>query len=192
MKQLDGIIKRWWVAVLFGVLAIAISIYMLFNPLETYITFSYLFAAYFIVFGAYKAITVWTDRENIPGWGWSFTLALITLILGLVLLIPGMAPGTFLYYIAFGVMFMGINTCSTSFVLKEAGDSHWGWTLAFGILTILFSVLMIMAPLFSVGLISYFFAFMFLFYGIHLCYLGYRLSVLKGIFKREQKAHQAH
>lgn len=189
MEQLEGAIKRWWVALIFGILAIGLGVWMLFNPVDTYVTLSYIFAIYFIVYGAIKAYTVFTEREQIPAWGWSFALAIITLILGILLLFPGMATGTFVYYVAFSIMFMGINTCATSFALKDVGDNHWGWTLAFGILTIVFSVLMLIAPLFAIGFISYFFAFAFIFEGIQLCYLAYRLSVLNGQLKREQPQH---
>lgn len=184
MEQLDGIIKRWWVALIFGIVAIILGIYILFNPIESYLTLSYVFALYFIVFGIYKAITVFREREKIPAWGWSFGLAIISIILGVILLLPGMAPGTFLYYVGFSVLFMGINSCSTSFALKDAGDKHWGWTLAFGIISIILSIIMVISPLFAIGFITYYFAFMFIFYGIHLCYLSYRLSVLNSKIKK--------
>ena len=33
MNQLNTVIKRWWVALIFGILAIALGIYIFFNPL---------------------------------------------------------------------------------------------------------------------------------------------------------------
>lgn len=188
MTQLTGIIKRWWVALIFGILAICLGIFMVFNPVEAYVAMSYAFAGYFIAYGAYKAVMTFMERDTIPAWGWSFALGLLTLILGLMLLIPGMATGTFVYYVSFSVLFMGINSCSISFALKEEGDKHWGWTLAVGILTIVLSVFMMVMPAISIDLISFWFGVMFVALGIHLCYLAYRLSVIHSQNKR--RAHQ--
>lgn len=190
MTNLTQISKRWWVALLFGIVALGLGIYMLFNPLETYVVLSYAFAIYFIAYGIYKSVMTYKEREMIPAWGWSFALGIVTTILGLLLLLPGMATGTFVYYIAFSVLFMGINTSATSFALKDAGDKGWGWTLAFGIISILLSIVMLVAPVFSVGFISYFAGFSFIFLGIQLCMLAYRLSVINSQVKKEEAALQ--
>lgn len=189
--QLDGIIKRWWVALVFGILAIGLGVFMLFNPLETYVALSYAFAVYFIAYGIYKAYMTYKERDMIPAWGWSFALALFTLLLGLILLIPGMATGTFVYYVSFGVLFMGVNTCATSFALKDAGDKYWGWSLAIGIITILLAFFMIMAPVISIGIIAFWFGILFIVLGVQCCFLAYRLSVLKSEEKKAQKAAHA-
>lgn len=186
MTQLNGIIKRWWVALIFGVAAIGLGIFMFLNPVSTYVVLSYLFAGYFIAYGLYKSIMTFMERKEIPAWGWSFTLGVLTLILGLMLLIPGMATGTFVYYVAFSVMFMGINSCAVSFQLKEVGDGHWGWTLILGILTILLAIGMLVMPGISVGFISAWFGVMFVMLGINLCMLAYRLSVINSQLKKAE------
>lgn len=188
MTQLTGMIKRWWVALIFGVVAILLGIYMLFNPIETYIALSYIFALYFIVYGIYKIYVTYKEREEIPAWGWSLALGIITTILGLLLLLPGMATSTFVYYVAFAVLFMGINTSISAFALKDMGDSYWGWSLGFGILTAILAVLMMFMPVLSAGLISYWFGALFIVLGIQLCIVAYRLSVLKGQMKRDKEA----
>ena len=186
-NELQGVIKRWWVALIFGILAIGLGILMFFTPVRSYIALSYVFAIYFIAYGLYKSIMVFKERDEIPAWGWSFALGIITFILGLILLIPGMAEGTFVYYVIFSVMFMGINSCSLSFTLKDLGDKSWGWTLAFGILTIILSFIMLFTPVFSMGVITYWFAALFIMLGIELCILAYRLSVAKSVLEKSGK-----
>lgn len=179
MKQIDYVAKRWYVALIFGIVALGLGIFMLFNPVTTYVALSYAFAIYFIAYGVYKAVMTYKEREVTPAWGWSFALGIITAILGVLLLFPGMATGTFVYYVGFSVLFMGINTIAVSFGLKEMGDKGWGWTLAFGILTIVLSVAMLISPFFSMNFISIFSGLMFIMLGIELCILAYRLNVIK-------------
>lgn len=184
MQEITGMFKRWWVALIFGIAAIAFSIFMFMYPAETYVTLSYAFAFYFIIYGIYKSVYTVMEREEIPAWGWSFALGLLTAVLGVMLLLPGMATGTFVFYITFCVMFMGINACSASFALKAAGDKGWGWTLALGILTIIMSIIMLNYPLMSAGVISLWAGMMFMFLGISLCGLAYRLSVAHSVSKK--------
>lgn len=183
--QLEGIIKRWWVALIFGILAIGIGIFIFFNPIEAYIALSYAFAFYFVFYGIYKIYTVYKERNIIPAWGWSMALAIITLLLGLILLIPGMAQDTFVYYVTFSVLFMGINTCATSFALKDIGDKGWGWSLALGIITIILSVILLFRPVLSIGVVSIWFGSLFIVFGIQCCFVAYRLSVLKSLEKKQ-------
>ncbi len=193
MEQLEGVVRRWWVALIFGLLAIGLGVFVFFNPVTTYIAMSYTFAIYFIAYGIYKTYMVYKERDVIPAWGWSFTLGIFTIILGLILLMPGMAVGTFAYYVSFCVLFMGVNTCANSFALKDVGDKYWGWTLALGILTIALSFFMIMAPAFTTEFISLLFGSMLVVLGVQCCFLAYRLSVLNSSLKHatDRVAHES-
>lgn len=184
MNELTSMFHRWWVALIFGIGAIILGIVMLMNPIASYIGMSYAFAFYFIAYGVYKAVMTYKERDLIPAWGWSFALGIITAVLGVMLLLPGMAAGTFVYYVTFCVLFMGINECAASFSLKDQGDKGWGWTLALGILTIVLSFFMLMAPVFSMDLVSIWGGILFIVLGIQLCMLSYRLSVANSIAKR--------
>ncbi len=187
MVEMKGIFKRWWVALIFGIIAIGLGIYMLMNPIETYITLSYVFAVYFLAYGIYKAVMTFMERDEIPAWGWSFALGIFTALLGLILFLPGMATGTFVYYCSFSVLFMGVNSCAAAFTLKDVGDKYWGWTLALGILTVLLAFVMIALPTLSAGVISIWFAVLFIVLGIEACVLAYRLSVAKSMINKQAK-----
>lgn len=186
MSQKSKLFNHWWVALIFGILAIALGIYMFIYPLDTYVILSYVFAAYFLVYGISTAYITFKNRELIPAWGWSFAMGILTAIIGVMLFIPGMAVGTFVYYVAFSVMFMGINACATSFALKGEGDSGWGWTLALGILTVILSIIMLNHPLLSISVISVWAAMAFIVLGCTMCGLAYRLSVLHSMAKKAQ------
>ena len=184
MDGIDSLFKHWWVALIFGILAIGLGIYMFIYPIETYVILSYMFAVYFILYGVSTSYITFKNRELIPAWGWSFAFGIFTVILGCMLFIPGMAVGTFVYYVAFSVMFMGINACGTSFALKSQGDKGWGWTLALGIITVILSFIMLNHPLMSVGVISIWAAIAFVMLGCTLCGLAYLLSVLHSSAKK--------
>ncbi|MGI6108396.1 MAG: HdeD family acid-resistance protein [Eubacteriaceae bacterium] len=184
MNELTDVFKHWWVALIFGILAIALGIFMFMYPIDTYVILSYVFAVYFILYGVSTSYITFKNRELIPAWGWSFAFGIFTIILGCMLFIPGMAVGTFVYYVSFSVMFMGINCCAVSFSLKDQGDKGWGWTLVLGILTIVLSFIMLNHPLMSIGVISIWAAIMFIMLGCTLCGLAYRLSVVHSAAKK--------
>lgn len=184
MNEKTSLFKNWWVALVFGILAIILGIYMFMYPLETYVVLSYVFAAYFLIYGIFTCYETYRNRALIPAWGWNFAFGILTVILGCMLFVPGMATGTFVFYVAFSILFMGINACSASFALKAEGDKGWGWTLALGILTVILSIIMLNHPLFSMSVVSTYAALAFIFLGITLCGLAYRLSVLHSEAKK--------
>lgn len=180
----NGVFKNWWVALIFGILGIALGVFMFMNPVETYKVLSYLFAIYFLIYGVATMVGTFMSREFIPAWGWSFAFGVLLTIMGVMLFMPGMATGTFVFYIGFSVMFMGINACSMSFALKGEGDKGWIWTFVLGVFTIILSFIMINHPVFSVGVISIWAAIAFISLGCALCILAYRMSKLHSISKK--------
>lgn len=176
--------KHWWVALILGIAAIALGIMMFIYPLKTFVALSYVFAIFFLAYGIYTTVTTWTNRALIPAWGWSFAFGILVIIFGLMLFIPGMAPETFNYYVAFSVMFMGINNCAAAFSAKGFGDSMWIWWLILGILTVILAIIMIAHPLLSAGVVVIWAAVAMIMLGLSLIGLAYSMSKLNGIAKR--------
>ena len=76
------------------------------------------------------------------------------------------------------MMFTAISRISGAFVLKKLGDSFWLGYLILGILTFLFSFLIIINPVFAVFAIVYSVAIPIILSGITIMYFGFQLKKL--------------
>ncbi len=178
-------IKNWWVFLILGILAIVVGIWMLTRPGITFTALSIFFSVSFLVTGLSSCYMAIANRKNVPAWGWGLVSGIIVLILGVLLIIsPGMAEGTMIYYVAFALMFGGFHTINLSFILKKSSVPTWWVSLVLGILTIILSILLMMHPVMAVITIVMWSALGLIAMGISFCSIGYRLSKTKGQIKR--------
>ena len=108
---------------------------------------------------------------------------LIDLVLGIYLIAyPMVSMEVIPFIIAFWLMFRGFSSTGYSIDLKRYGTRDWGWYMAFGILAILCSLLILWQPAIGALYAVYMISFTFLIIGLFRVMLSFEL---KNLHKRK-------
>lgn len=188
IDKVNSTIKNWWVSLVLGILYIALAIFLIFNPLATYITLSILFAAFMFVSGIFEIMFAVNNRDNISSWGWYLAGGIIDLVIGLLLIaVPGLSMEVLPFILAFWLMFRGFSGVGTAMDMRRYGTKNWGWVLFIAILSILFSIAVIWIP--AAGALSFVFitAYAFMAFGIFRIVLAFEM---RSLYKRNQEYHK--
>lgn len=188
IDKINSAIKNWWIYLLLGILFIALAIFLIANPLATYVTLSILFSAFMFVSGVFEIIFAVNNKDNISSWGWYLAGGIIDLLIGILLIvIPGLSMEVLPFILAFWLMFRGFAGVGTAMDMRRYGTSNWGWILAVAIIAIVFSIGIIWMP--AVGALSFVFitAYAFIAFGIYQIILAFEL---RNLHKRNQDYHR--
>lgn len=150
IKEVKSTVKHWYLPLIVGVLFVGLGIWTIFSPMETYLGLAILFAIGFLVSGIFEIAFAITNRKNLDHWGWELANGIFSLLIGIILTSnPVMTLATLPLFIGFIVMFKSIMAISTSLELKKYGVIDWGNLMAFGILGLIFSFILIWNPVFA-------------------------------------------
>lgn len=181
-------IKYWWVSLLVGILALIVGIWSIADPLTTFGTLTIFFIASLFVSGVFDIYFAISNRKALNGWGWTLTLGIINVIFGIVLLSRPIESMFVLIALAgFWVMFTSIVSITGSIEMQQAGFKGWGWLLAFGILGVILSILMVINPIFAGSVLIGFFAASMIFYGVVRVFYAFKLRKINKYFKSLDK-----
>ena len=176
-------VKYWWVSPIIGIIAIILGFWCIANPGETLAVLGALFIAGFLASGIFEIIFAISNKNTLKGWGWTLASGIIDILFGLILLaIPLSTIAALLFFVGFWIMFKSIWSISSSIELQRNGIKGWGWLLAYGILGLILSFVLIVNPIFAATFIIYLLAFALLSYGIMRIYLGFRLRSVHKVF----------
>lgn len=180
-------VKYWWVSPIIGIIAILLGIWCLANLGGALSIIAALFIAGFLVSGIFEIVYALSNKNNLRGWGWTLASSIIDILFAILLLaIPIGTIAILLFLVGFWVMFQSIWGIGMSIDLQKADIKGWGWTLAFSILALILSVILIANPVFAAGFIVYLLAFTLFTYGIMRIYYGIKMrDVHKDIEKME-------
>lgn len=178
-EKISSAVKNWWASLLLGLLYILIAICLMFTPLASYIALSILFSIAMFVSGTLEILFAVTNRHHISSWGWYLAGGIIDLILGIFLMLsPGLSMAVLPFILAFWLMFRGFSSTGYAMDLKRYGTGSWGWYLAFGILAIISSIVIIWYPGLGVFTLVYLIAYALLIIGIFRVMLSFELRSL--------------
>ncbi|MBK5721557.1 DUF308 domain-containing protein [Dysgonomonas sp. Marseille-P4677] len=170
-------VKYWWTSLLIGILSIILAIWCLATPTTTLAVLGALFIAGFFIAGIFEIIFAISNRERLNGWGWTLASGIIDILFALLLIATPLGTiATLIFFVGFWALFQSIWVIGSSIELQRNGIGGWGWVLAFGILGLIFSFILITNPVFAAGFIIYMLAFTLLFYGISRIYYGFKLK----------------
>ncbi len=174
-------VKNWWVLSIIGVLMIILSIWMFSDPGDSFEAITIYFSLFIFIAGFFVIFFSITNRDTLDGWGLYLAGGVLDIIVGYILLqYPGDAMILFSVFIGFWLLFKGIMTISASFTLQDNDVDGWGWSLFFGILIVIFALLSILyVPLMGGLYLTFMLALAFLFFGISLIYVSFKLKDVK-------------
>lgn len=185
IEEVKSTVKNWWVSLVLGILFIAVALLMMFYPLEGYGALIILFSVCMFVSGIFEIVFSASNRKVLSGWGWYLTCGIIDLLMGLFLIcVPGLTALMIPFLLAFWIMFRGFSAIGVAIDFQRLGVRGWGWYLAFGILAILCSFLILWSP--GTGALAsvYILAFAFMFMGFFRIMLAFEM---RDLYKNNQK-----
>ena len=147
-KSVKSAIKNWWVSLIFGILYIALAIWIFLQPLEGYAAIALAFAIILFISGVMEIFFAVTNKDSLDGWGWYLTGGILDFIIGFILIsYPELTMALLPFFFGFWLLFRGIMTIGTSFDLQAYNVKGWGWLLAFGIIAMIFSFWVLINPI---------------------------------------------
>jgi uncharacterized membrane protein HdeD (DUF308 family) len=138
--------RAWWLPVLRGVVLLVLGLLMLVQPLWSVTALVWIFGIFVILDGV-VAIVQWFVNRNEPGAGWFLLSGLIGVAIGVVVVVWTPETALILFYLMAGwVLVLGVLAIIASVVLYRARDIGWYWVLTFGLVNVLFGLLLLTHP----------------------------------------------
>lgn len=181
--------KYWWISPIIGVLAIILGAWCIVTPWATILSLSIIFGATFLVTGLFAIIFAVSNKDSLSGWGWTLMSGIIDIIFGIIILSLPIEVITVVlaYFVGFYVMFQSIWGIGTATELYSKKVNGWGWLLALAILGLILSIIFILSPVFTNGVIVYLVSLSFFVYGFFRIYYGFKLKSIKNEIEKEEK-----
>ncbi len=140
--------KIWWLPLLRGILLIALGIYALLQPGITIAALAQVMG-FFLIFDGVIAVAAGTVGE-VPSRGWTILRGIVAILVGILvfahpMLVAGMTAVIIMYMIAFSAILSGLIEIVAA--IRDHGEIDGAaWYVFGGILSIIFGVLLLMAP----------------------------------------------
>jgi len=177
-------LKNWWLLLLSGILFILLAVYIIRQPLASYVTLSVLFASAFLVSGIFETVYAVSSRKYDEGWGWALFGGIMQIVFGIFLISYPVLTVTILpVFVGSVILIRSVLSTFHAFSIKKAGIAGWGWVLFSAVIGFLFACMMIANPAFGGLTIVLYTAISFLMLGIIQIVLSIRLRGMRNHLK---------
>lgn len=169
-------VKYWWLSLLIGLLGIVVGVWCLFTPASSLFAITALFIIVLLMVGIFDIVFAVSNRRYSNSWGWHLAGGILELLLGVLLLclpLPA-STGILIYLVGFWMLFRSVMGIAESCELQMVGFRGWGWLLALSILSLLFSFIYLLSPIFGGIFIVIYIGISFILYGIYRIVLAIR------------------
>lgn len=185
--HLEPFTKKWWKHLLLGFLFLGLAIWIFITPLASYMSFSLFFTLALALTGIFEIIASVLYKKETKRWGLHFLGGILELFFGGILLFnPVMTMDLLPYILALWFFYKGVRAMWVSLRLKSYDIKGWGWTLALGIGTLAFTILITAYPVLGGLSIVYTIALAFLALGMFNFSVAYYLGRFR---KKLRKNH---
>lgn len=138
--------KVWWIPVLRGVIAVLFGILLLVWPAATVFVLAIAFGIFAIADGIVVIISAIAGGKA-PSRGWRITNGILNIIIGVMILLwPAATILVALIFVAVWALISGIMAITDGITLHSVTDSGWGWYIAWGVISVLFGILLVISP----------------------------------------------
>lgn len=167
--------KNWWAVALRGVFAIIFALIALFWPGVTMLTLVMFFSAYMLVDGVFGIVAAVRAAASHQRWGLLVLEGILSILVGIVAFV---APGlTIVFFVALWAawsLVTGILMIVAAFKLDPVFGR--GWLVFSGIVSVLFGVALLVAPMIGALVATWWLAAYALIFGITLLMLAFKLK----------------
>ncbi|MGI5129158.1 HdeD family acid-resistance protein [Pseudonocardia sp. CA-107938] len=137
----------WSMVLLRGVLAVLLGLVALLAPGIALLGLIVLFGVYAILDGVTAIVAGVRARAVMPHWGWLVAQGVVSLLAGVVALVwPGATALTILVLIGVWAIVVGVAEIAGGLGARRMGAVDWGWTVAGGVLGVLFGIALLVQP----------------------------------------------
>lgn len=170
--------QNWWAVALRGVFAIIFALIAFFWPGATLLSFAIFFSAYMLVDGVFGIISGIRAASNNQRWGLLILEGLLNIVVGVIaFLMPGLTIVFFVTLLAVWSLITGILMIVAAFKLNP--EYGRGWLIFSGIVSVLFGVALLVAPLIGAVVLTWWLGAYAMFFGIALIILAFKLRSRK-------------
>ena len=163
--------QNWWAIGIRGVLGILFGLIALFLPGATMLSLVLLFAAYAFVDGVFGIVSAVRAAREHERWGYLVLEGLVNIAAAAVAVLwPGLTVVVFVLLVAFWAIFTGILELAAAFRLK-IDDGRW-WLVFGGGLSVIYGVLLIVAPIIGAVVLTWWIGAYALVFGVSLVMLA--------------------
>jgi uncharacterized membrane protein HdeD (DUF308 family) len=136
----------WWLVLLRGIFMVIFGLIALVWPGIALLTLVWVFGFY-AIFDGIAAIVIGIRTRGEPHWVWTIVQGVISVLAGIIALFwPGVTALVMLFVVAFWAILLGIGEIVAAFASRKSGASDWGWTLALGVVNVIFGILLLIWP----------------------------------------------
>jgi len=170
--------QNWWAIAIRGVCGIVFGLIALFLPGATILTLVLFFSAYMLVDGIFGVVAAVRAASHHQRWGLLVLEGVLNIAVGVIAFIwPGLTAVTFVLLIAAWAIVTGVLEIVAALRLHpEYG--RW-WLILSGAASVIFGVLLVVAPLAGVIVVTWWIGAFALIFGIMLVVLAFRLRARK-------------
>src|SRR5215204_1549473 len=177
--------RNWWAVALRGLLGISFGTIALIMPGATMLSLVLVFAAYALVDGILAIVSAVRAARHREKWVWLTLEGIVNIVTAAVaVLLPGLTVVVFVLLIAFWALLSGGLMLGAAFRLQP--DHGRGWLIFGGIVSIIYGVLLVIAPLIGALVLTWWIGAYALVFGIALLVLAFKLRA-----RREEHAQTA-
>jgi uncharacterized membrane protein HdeD (DUF308 family) len=167
--------QNWWAVALRGVFAILFALIAFFSPGATILSLVLFFSAYMLVDGVFGIVSGVRAASNHQRWGLLVLEGILNILVGVVAFImPGLTVVFFVTMMAVWSLITGILMIVAAFKLNPAYGR--GWLIFSGIVSVLFGVALLVAPLVGAVVLTWWLGAYALAFGVALLILAFKLK----------------
>ncbi|MBB4041144.1 uncharacterized membrane protein HdeD (DUF308 family) [Microvirga flocculans] len=167
--------QNWWAVALRGVFAIIFALIAFFYPGATILSFVLFFSAYMLVDGVFGIVSGIRAASNNQRWGFLIFEGILDIAVGIIALVmPGLTVAFFIALLAVWSLVTGALMIVAAFRLNPAYGR--GWMIFSGVVSILFGVALLIAPLIGAVVLTWWLGAYALVFGIALLVLAFKLK----------------
>ena len=176
-EKTEYLIKRWWLSLLSGLLALVVGFIILVNPVTSYYIFAIWLGAAIFVVGLFGLMQSFSSKNYFVRRGWLIVANVADVIIGLILLFNALIAEVFMpTLLGFWLLYRGATMLVQGFDLRDYGIRDAGWVIFYAALIIALAVAILWLPMsFGIEAVILFIALAVIVYGVSTISLSYRL-----------------
>lgn len=175
-----SLLKNWWVLLVKGIILIVLGIFVFRNPGKAILGLSIFFGVGFLLLGIIHTVSALSLKKEITHWGWYLAEGLVDLFFGILFLAkPELTASLMVFMVGLWFLFYAMINLIASFYLKEEGIRNWWVEQIWGILGILFGMLIVFNPFTGLITIIWLLGISFIMAGIFNIGMAFSLKIYK-------------
>lgn len=170
--------KNWWLVASRGLLALMFGILALLFPEATILALVMYFGVLTLFGGTMFIVLALRRARHKESWFWWMLEGIVDLVFGvLVILYPGISISIFVLFLAVWAIVLGLVQIVNAVQLRRRFH-YWWLTLVYGILTLLFGLVLFANPFSGAVAVTIFISFFAMAYGLLLIFTAFSLRTM--------------